>query len=210
MNIASMSLTTKQQLYEFWKQSRTVTNENALSAFLQVSREQFVQPNARKLAYQDHPLPVGYGQTISQPTTVMLMIELLEVEEGHKVLEIGAGSGYNAAILSKLANFVYTLEYIPELAAFAQNNIHDAGIVNVQVIQQDGKQGYEKAAPYKRIIVTAAASVVPEKLLGQLAEDGIMVVPVGKPYGCEMLKIHRSGDEFKTSRHGMFSFVPLV
>ncbi len=205
-----MSLTTKHQLYEYWKQSRIITNESVLSAFLQVPREKFVQPNAVKFAYQDHPLPVGYGQTISQPTTVMLMIELLEVEDDHKVLEIGAGSGYNAAILSKLAKYVYTLEYIPELVTFAQNNISGANIVNVEVIEQDGKLGYAEKAPYERIIVTAAAAVVPEKLFGQLADGGIIVIPVGKPYGCEMLKIRRCGDDFETSKHGMFSFVPLV
>ncbi|MBF0279377.1 MAG: protein-L-isoaspartate(D-aspartate) O-methyltransferase [SAR324 cluster bacterium] len=205
-----MTLATKEQLFHHWKQSQMITNERVLSAFLQISREKFVNSDAVTLAYQDHPLPIGYNQTISQPTTVMLMIQLLEIEESHIVLEIGAGSGYNAAIMSKLARKVYTLETIPELAVFAKNNLLCSQISNVEVIHTDGKQGYQEAAPFHRIMVTAAASEVPQNLLAQLEDQGIIVIPVGNPYGCEMLKIHKIGKEFKTSKHGLYSFVPLV
>ena len=205
-----MTLATKEQLYHHWKQSRIITDERILSAFMQVPREKFVHTDATDLAYQDHPLPIGYDQTISQPTTVMLMIQLLEIEQTHKVLEIGAGSGYNAAIISKLAKQVYTIETISELALFAKNNIIGTQITNVEVVHQDGKQGYKPAAPFQRIIVTAAATKVPKKLLSQLGNEGIMVIPVGNPYGCEMLKIHKFDHNIKTTKHGLFSFVPLV
>lgn len=205
-----MTPATKEQLYHHWKRSRIITDERILSAFLQVPREKFVHSDAIALAYQDHPLPIGYNQTISQPTTVMLMIQLLEIEKTHKVLEIGAGSGYNAAIMSKLAKHVYTIETISELAVFAKNNITGSQITNVDVVYQDGKRGYKPAAPFQRIMVTAAASKVPEKLLSQLGNDGIMVIPVGNPYGCEMFKIHKLDQEIKTTKHGLFSFVPLV
>ena len=200
----------KEQLCQRWKRSRIVTSERVLSAFMQVARENFVQADSIELAYQDHPLPIGYEQTISQPMTVLVMIQLLEVEKNHKVLEIGAGSGYNAAILSVLGQYVYSLEMIPQLVAFAKQNISCSDIKNVEVLQHDGKHGYAVAAPFDRIIVTAAASTIPEKLLEQLADNGILVIPVGDPYGCEMLKIRKQGLDFKTSKHGLFSFVPLV
>ena len=203
-------MTPKDQLCQRWRRTGIISNERVLSAFMQVAREKFVHANSVDMAYLDHPLPIGYEQTISQPTTVLLMIQLLEVEKNHKVLEIGAGSGYNAAILSILGQYVHSLEMIPELVAFARQNIDRSAITNVEVLQGDGKQGYAPAAPFDRIIVTAAASGVPEKLLEQLADDGILVIPVGNPYGCEMLKIHKRGPDFKTSKHGLFSFVPLV
>ena len=203
-------MTPKYQLCQRWKRSGIITDERVLSAFMQVAREYFVHADSVELAYLDHPLPIGYDQTISQPMTVLVMIQLLEVEKDHKVLEIGAGSGYNAAILSILGQYVYTLETIPQLVAFAKQNISRSAITNVEVLLHDGKQGYASAAPFDRIIVTAAASRVPEKLLEQLADDGVLIIPVGNPYGCEMLKIRKQGLGFKTSKHGLFSFVPLV
>lgn len=200
----------KETLYQYWQQSEIITDEEVLSAFLKIDRENFVRAESVSQAYQDHPLPIGYDQTISQPTTVMMMIQLLEVKKEHKVLEIGAGSGYNAALLSKLADFVYTLECIAELATFAKRNIARSQIRNVAVIHQDGKQGYQTSAPFHRIILTAAAAQIPEQLLAQLGDDGVMVAPVGNPYGCEMFKIHKLGEKITTTRHGMFSFVPLV
>ena len=200
----------KETLLQSWKESKRITDENLLAAFLKVAREDFVPWEAIDMAYQDHPLPIGHEQTISQPTTVMLMLQLLEVKKHHNVLEIGAGSGYNAAILSKLARCVCSLEWVEALAVFAKNNLRRSHISNVEVFHQDGKAGYPPLAPFDRIILTAAASHLPPPLFSQLADDGVMVAPVGVPHQCEMLKIHKSGGTITTTRHGRFSFVPLV
>ncbi len=206
-----MSSTTKEELCKYWHKFRMMQDETLLSAFLEIPRENFVPPDGVRYAYEDHPLSIGYGQTISQPTTVMLMLQLLGLQAHHTVLEIGAGSGYNAALISRIAKQVYSIERIPDLITFAQNNLKRSHVENVQVIHGDGKQGYPDEQPYDRIIVTAAASQIPPALLEQLVPEGILVAPVGSPYGCEMLKITKqSNGQFNRSAHGMYSFVPLV
>lgn len=204
-------MATKTQLYEYWTRSQIVTDSRILSAFQATPRENFIGNNSSSLAYGDHPLPIGHEQTISQPTTVMIMISLLQIEPHHRVLEIGAGSGYSAALMAKLADSVYTVETIPELAAIAEKNLQRLQLSNVTVVQGDGKRGYPDAQPYHRIIAAAAAPTVPPALLDQLADDGIIVIPVGHPYSCEMQKICKlPNGQFHTTKHGMFSFVPLV
>jgi protein-L-isoaspartate(D-aspartate) O-methyltransferase len=121
----------KQYLVNYWKRDSMIQNERIISAFNAVEREHFVPTHMQEYTYEDHPLPIGQGQTISQPTTVMMMLDLLELEPYHNVLEVGAGSGYNAAILSKLVNYVYSIEIIPELAVQARKNLKLAGIKNV-------------------------------------------------------------------------------
>ena len=201
----------KQHLYRYWKNSRMITSDSVLKAFLAVPRELFVDPSYRDQSYADHPLPIGCEQTISQPTTVMLMLQLLEVLPGQRVLEIGTGSGYNAALLAELTGEVVTVERHLQLVKIAQENLKQAGYEDVIVVKGDGKQGYAAQAPYDRIMVTAAAHQVPQQLKDQLSVGGQLVAPIGATYGCEMLTLKKiSSENFQTSGHGLFSFVPLV
>ena len=204
----------KQHLYKDWKNSGIIADDSVLQAFLEVRRELFVEPSYRDQSYADHPLPIGSGQTISQPTTVVMMLQLLDVLPGQRVLEIGSGSGYNAALLAKLvtpAGKVVTVERHKELAELARKNLRSAALEEVVVIEGDGKLGSEKLAPFDRIIITAAAAQVPHNLKNQLTVGGFIVAPIGPTHGCELLKLSKtSTDCFQTSSHGLFSFVPLV
>ena len=201
----------KQRLYSYWKDSRMITSDPVLKAFLAVPRELFVDHSYRDQSYADHPLPIGCEQTISQPTTVMLMLQLLELLPGQRVLEIGAGSGYNAALLAELSGLVFTVERHKQLVKIAKENLKQAGYEDVIVVNGDGKQGYASEGPYDRIMVTAAAHQVPQKLKDQLSIGGLLVAPIGATYRCEMLTVRKiSSDNFQTSDHGLFSFVPLV
>ena len=177
-------------------------------AFKQVPREEFVLPEWKEEVYEDCALPIIAGQTISQPSTVVLMLDALEVKEGMKVLEIGAGSGYNAALLSKIAGRAYSIERIKKLAEFAKKNLKKIGIKTVTVIHSDGKKGYAKEAPYDRIIVTAAAEKIPDVLLKQLKEGGVLLMPVGPEYGQELIRVRR-GKEYSYEKMGGYVFVPL-
>ena len=201
----------KQHLFSYWKNSRLITSDPVLKAFLAVPRELFVDHSYRDQSYADHPLPIGCEQTISQPTTVMLMLQLLELLPGQRVLEIGAGSGYNAALLAELSGLVFTVERHKQLVKIAKENLKQAGYEDVIVVNGDGKEGYAEQAPYDRIMVTAAAQKVPPQLKDQLSVGGLLVAPIGAAYGCEMLSVKKiSSDNFQTSEHGLFSFVPLV
>ena len=176
-----------------------------------MQREFFVDFSFRDHSYIDKPLPIGLGQTISQPTTVLLMLQLLNVKPENHILEIGTGSGYNAALLAHIAKSVVTVERHGTLAKQAKNNLNNASIKKVKVIEGDGKIGYKNLSPYDRIIVTAAAKKIPFNLKNQLSIGGTLVAPIGPTYGCEMLKIKKiSSNNFQTSSHGLFSFVPLV
>ncbi len=201
----------KQRLHDYWKSQKIITDAVVLEAFMAVSRELFVGSSFQDQAYADHPLPIGSGQTISQPTTVMLMLQWLSVLPGNSVLEIGTGSGYNAALLGYLAESVVSIERHPELAELARKNLKVAGVSNVSVEAGDGKLGSPSHASFDRIIVTAAARNLPEALKEQLSVGGILVAPVGATHGCEMLRVRKiSSDRLQTSGHGLFSFVPLV
>ena len=201
----------KQHLFRYWQKSRMITSDRVLKAFLAVPREIFVDPSYRDQSYVDHPLPIGCEQTISQPTTVMLMLQLLELVPSQRVLEIGTGSGYNAALLAELSGVVVTVERHKQLVKIAQDNLKQAGYEDVIVVNGDGKQGYASEGPYDRIMVTAAAHQVPQKLKDQLSIGGLLVAPIGATYRCEMLTVRKiSSDNFQTSDHGLFSFVPLV
>lgn len=159
--------------------SRGVTNRRVLDAMQKVPRERFVPPELLARAYDDSPLPIGLGQTISQPYVVAYMTELLRTEPHHRVLELGTGSGYQAAILGSLAREVYTIEIVPALARRAAGVLKDLGYVNVHAREGDGYGGWPEKAPFDRILLTAAPETIPQPLLDQLALGGVLVAPVG-------------------------------
>jgi protein-L-isoaspartate(D-aspartate) O-methyltransferase len=192
---------------------RGVTDEQVLDAMRAVPRHLFVPESDRDYAYGDHPLPIGYGQTVSQPYIVALMTELLELKAGDKVLEVGTGSGYQAAILGQISGIeVYTIEIIPELAESARERLAGLGYTEIYCKQGDGYFGWLEHAPFDAIIVTAAPDHVPQPVAGQLAEGGRLVVPVGPPGGYQTLwKFVKQPDgELKAFNMGGVAFVPLT
>lgn len=201
----------KNELVEYWQSTGMIHDNRVIEAFLKVDRTLFVPKEHITQAYEDHPVPIGEGQTISQPTTVMIMTQALEVKRGMQIMEIGCGSGYQAAILSHLAGdtgIIYTIERQKNLITLAKRNLTKAGITNVNIIHGDGSQGYTLHAPYDRIIVTAAAPVVPHPLLDQL--NGIMVLPVGQQYSQKMIIIKKHEHNVTAKNLGEFVFVPLI
>ena len=192
---------------------RGVSNEDVLNAMRAVPRHLFVPEAEQTRAYGDYPLPIGYGQTISQPYIVALMTELLELKEGNRVLEIGTGSGYQAAVLAHISGIeVYTVEIIPELAESAHERLGNLGYAHVHCKQADGYFGWPEHAPFDAIIVTAAPDHVPQPLADQLAEGGRMVVPVGPPVGYQTLWkfVKQPGGELQAFNMGGVAFVPFT
>jgi protein-L-isoaspartate(D-aspartate) O-methyltransferase len=198
------------QMVEFQIAARDVHDERVLSAMREIPRHLFVPEPYRSAAYQDSPLPIGQGQTISQPYIVAKMTELLAVSPEDTVLEIGTGSGYQAAILGKLAREVITLERIPEVAGMAMKNLESLGILNVRVVVTDGTEGYPEKAPYNAILVTASTPEVPRPLMDQLAEGGRLVAPVGSRDLQELVRLVRKGGDFIRESYGGVVFVPLL
>ena len=189
---------------------RNVRNARVLEAMRTVPRHIFVPPEERYLAYADCALPIGSGQTISQPYIVALMSEKLALKGNEKVLEVGTGSGYQAAVLAQLAKVVHTIERRPELAHQAERLLKDLGLANVQVHIGDGSLGLPNHAPYKAIIVTAAAPHTPHPLLDQLEDGGRLVIPVGGR-GNQFLECWiRQGEQFTSEEIIPVAFVPLV
>ena len=166
-----------------------ITDHRVLDAMRTVPRHLFVPEPHRFQAYEDCPLPIGHGQTISQPSIVALMLEALELTGQENVLEVGTGSGYQAALLGLLANQVYTVEIIPELTNRAQEILSALGYDNIQVETANGSIGWKAAAPYDAIIVAAASPSIPRSLFDQLADGGKLVVPVGDLYGQDLLRV---------------------
>ena len=181
---------------------------NILNAFLKVKREDFVLDEFKYLAYKDVALPILCDQTISQPSTIVYMLELLELEKRQKILEIGTGSGYNAALMAEIVEpgKVYTIEIIKELHEFAKKNLKN--YKNIILLNQDGSLGLKEFAPFNRIIFTAACPEIPYNLVDQLKENGILVAPVGEHYQ-EMIKIVKTKEGDKISNYGKFEFVKL-
>ncbi len=192
--------------------TRGVSNPLVLKAMRAVPRHEFVTPDYLDQAYDDHPLPIGHGQTISQPYIVAWMSELLEVEPGDRVLEIGTGSGYQAAVLAEMGVEVYTVEVIAELAATAAPLLERLGYERIKMLEADGYFGWEEHAPYDAIVVTAAPDHLPRPLLLQLAEDGRLVIPVGPVGSFQTLWrfTHGDSDEILAENLGFVSFVPLT
>ena len=203
----------KEALIKYWVNSGLIKNKAVLNAFKKIPREEFIPKQLHSQTYEDIPLPIYEKQTISQPTTVMLMTQDLEPKKGQKILEIGSGSGYQAAILSEIIGKkgkIYTLEILPKLAKFARSNIKKLNIKNIEVICADGSKGYPKKAPFDRIIVTAGAPEAPIPLIKQLKDKGILVIPIGPLYSQEMFKIVKDGPRLHIKKLGGFRFVPLL
>lgn len=204
-------LDARQRMVRTQMRARDITDEQVLAVMEKVPRHEFVLPEILDQAYADHPLPIGFGQTISQPYIVALMTQMVEVQPGERVLEIGTGSGYQAAVLAELTDQVYTIEIIPELAEGARATLDRLGYDYVESKQADGYWGWEEHAPFDAIIVTAAPDHVPQPLLNQLTDGGRMVIPVGPPGGYQSLwLITREGDEFHNFNWGGVRFVPLT
>ncbi len=189
-------------------------SEKVLKAMLRVPRHLFVPDEVADLAYTDVPLPIGSGQTISAPHIVAIMCDLLDIKEGDIILEIGAGCGYNAAVMAELTGqhgHIYSIERIPELAEIAQANLKKTGYTNVDIICADGSTGLLSHAPYKRIIVTSAAPAIPDPLIDQLSPSGTMVIPVGQNCYQQLYLVKKEEDaKISIKDHGEVIFVPLI
>jgi protein-L-isoaspartate(D-aspartate) O-methyltransferase len=200
----------RRRMVEQQIRSRGIRNERVLAVMEKVPRHLFVPDDMKRMAYDDRPLPIGDGQTISQPYIVALMTELLDPHAGDRVLEIGSGSGYQAAILAELASEVITIERLPAVAARARRNLSAAGSRPVEVVVGDGTLGYPRKAPYQGILVTAGTPDIPPPLIGQLADGGRLVAPVG-PHGIqELVLVVREGERIRRESHGGVVFVPLI
>ena len=193
-------------------EARGVHNPDVLAAMRAVPRHLFVPLSFRSAAYDDRPLPIGYGQTISQPAIVAVMTELLEPHRDHRVLEIGTGSGYQAAVLSRLAKQVFTIEIIEALANSARTRLHSLGYRNVVVRAGDGYKGWPEAAPFDRIMLTSAPPQVPQALIDQLKQGGKLVAPVGDSPENQNLVVFDKDAAGRTKQRSVIpvQFVPMV
>lgn len=189
---------------------RGISDRRVLAAMGKVPRHLFVDHTTISSAYADMALPIGEGQTISQPYMVAVMTELLELDGSERVLEIGTGSGYQAAVLAELAKKVYTIERIAALAERAEKKFQDLSCTNIHVRIGDGTLGWPEEAPFDRMIITAGAPEVPQPLIEQLAEGGIIVVPVGSLYSQQLLKSRKTVDHLTQEYHTPCVFVPLI
>ncbi len=187
-----------------------ITDKRVVEAMKHVPREAFVSPEQYHAAYDDRPLGIGFGQTISQPFIVALMVQALELRGGEKVLELGTGSGYEAAILAELAQQVVTVEYIPELAESAKQVLDKLGYSNIEVRVAGKTLGWPEGAPYDAIIVSAGAPTVPKVLLEQLTRDGRLVIPVGSRWQQELLRVTKLRKGNRIENLGGCYFVPLI
>lgn len=190
---------------------RGIRDERVLAAMAAVPRERFVPASARRHAYDDRPLPIGDGQTISQPYVVALMLALLELAPTDRLLEIGAGSGYAAAVAGRCCAEVIGVERLGDLARRADRALRDLGITNVEIVEGDGTLGWPVGAPYDAVLVSAGAPDVPPSLVAQLADGGRLVAPVGAHAGGQRLvRVRRTGTDIARTDLGRVSFVPLI
>ena len=189
---------------------RGITDKRVLAAMAKIQRHLFIEEALEGEAYNDHPLPIGHKQTISQPYIVALMTQELELSGNEKILEIGTGSGYQTAILAELSERVYTIERIRPLMEKARNILHELGYTNILFKAYDGTLGWEEYSPFDAIIITAGAPDVPEPLLGQLADGGRMIIPIGDRFSQELIKITRRKDGYDKKSLGGCRFVDLI
>ncbi len=190
--------------------ARQITDERVLAALERVPRHLFVNVDEMGEAYGDYPLPIGAGQTISQPYIVALMSELLQLTGGERVLEVGTGSGYQAAVLAELCQEVISIERVPEMAERAQRVLTNLGYKNISVITGDGSLGYAPRAPYEGIVVTAAAPQIAGTWIEQLSEGGRLVLPVGRRYTQSLVRITKHNGHGHEEQFGPVAFVPLI
>ena len=204
-------LALREEMVERQIAARGITDPRLLAAFRAVPRERFVPDHLQSTAYADGALPIAHGQTISQPYIVALMIDSARVGPESRVLEVGAGSGYAAALLGRLAGEVVAIERIPELAATANERLRALAADNVAVVAADGTKGWPDRAPYDAILVAATAAAPPRPLLDQLSEGGRLVIPLGSPaLGETLVRLTRRGDRFEREELGAVRFVPLI
>ncbi len=197
-------------MVKFQIEDRGVKDKKVLDAMRAVLRHELVPASHISQAYNDHPVPIGYGQTISQPYIVALMTELAAIKPGMKALEIGTGSGYQAAVLAEIIDSVYTIEIIKELGLSAADKLKKLGYTKVQVKIADGYYGWKEAAPFDVIIVTAAAEHIPPPLIEQLKEGGKMVIPVGHPFQVQnLMLVEKKEGKIKTKNILPVRFVPF-
>ena len=202
---------TRKEMVEKQIKARGIKDQKVINAMLKVKRHLFVKKEYWKQAYNDYPLPIGYGQTISQPYIVALMTEVAQLKETDRVLEIGTGSGYQAAILAEIVKEVYTIEIIKELGSIAEKRLKLLGYKNIKVKIGDGYKGWKEYSPFDVIIVTCAPSVIPPVLFEQLAENGRMVLPVGKE-GCvqELYLVKKIKGKMVKEKILDVIFVPMI
>ena len=200
----------RQHMVETQLRARGIRDQRLLDAMASIPRHEFVETRYRDQAYEDHPLPIAAGQTISQPYIVALMLELLQLEPASKVLEIGTGSGYQTAVLTQLAKHVYSVERHAELARQAAGTLSRLGLTNVTLVTGDGSRGLPEYAPFDAIIVSAAAAQVPPALFEQLREGGRMIIPVGPPEAQELQLVRKQGGKALIVLREGCRFVPLI
>ncbi|MBD3329828.1 protein-L-isoaspartate(D-aspartate) O-methyltransferase [Candidatus Dojkabacteria bacterium] len=200
----------REEMVQNQLKSRGINDQNVIDAFSKVQRENFVPDNLKKFAYSDNPLPIGHNVTISQPYIVALMCQILDIKKNHKILDIGTGSGYQAAILSQLCDSVISIEVIPELADQASERLRRLGYHNIKVIHADGTDGYPEEAPYHGIKTAAATPKVPDAWKNQIIKGGKIVFPKSKGIYQELIELRKKNGSFIEKKHGKVRFVPLV
>ena len=200
----------RRNMVEKQLRARGIRDDRVLEAFLGVPRHRFVPDNWIDRAYDDGPVPIGHDQTVSQPYMIAAMIQAARVSPGNRVLDVGTGSGYQAALLAAMKAQVFSVERIPELAGRAADRLAELGCREVRQRVADGTLGWEEYAPFESIIVGAASPGIPEPLLQQLSESGRLVIPVGRDYSQVLHVVTRKGDGYRTDRAERCVFVPLI
>jgi protein-L-isoaspartate(D-aspartate) O-methyltransferase len=200
----------RQQMVQRQLVARGISEQRVLDAMAKVPREEFVSPESRVASYEDGPLPIGYGQTISQPYIVAFMTEQLRPKTSDRVLEVGTGSGYQAAILAELVSEVYSIEIVEPLAKSAEATLQRLGYKNVHVKFGDGYKGWPETGPFDAIIVTCAPDKVPQPLVDQLKDGGRMVIPVGERFAQQLYLLEKKDGQLKQSATLPVRFVPMV
>ncbi|MDK2976591.1 MAG: protein-L-isoaspartate(D-aspartate) O-methyltransferase [Candidatus Marinimicrobia bacterium] len=201
----------REEMVRYQLESRDIQNKTVLRAMKKVPRHRFVPDKQKHHAYDDRPLPIGYGQTISQPYIVAYMTQVIDPKPEYRVLEIGTGSGYQAAVLAEIVDSVFTIEIVKELADRARSNLEENGYSKVVVRHGDGYFGWESKAPFDAIVVTAAAEHIPPPLIKQLKPDGKMIIPVGSPFMIQSLMlVEKKGESVRTTSLFPVRFVPLT
>ena len=190
--------------------TRGINDQRVLAAMAKVPREEFVAPDSRAASYEDGPLPIGYAQTISQPYMVAFMTEQLRLKPSDRVLEVGTGSGYQAAILAELVSEIYSIEIVEPLAKNAETTLQRLGYKNVHLKIGDGYKGWPEMAPFDAIIVTCAPDKVPQPLVDQLKDDGRMVIPVGDRFAQQLYLLEKKNGQLKQSATLPVRFVPMT